>query len=255
MFSAAAMRALKEGGFIAAANSHLDCKESDRPQLTFRDILDVAVMSHSSIPLFSRRYPSDDRVEFCLDAFLNKPVLSVEHHGFFKPGCKPIESFVQRLREMKTDLTWTGLSSALMHSTIEKRLNDGTQMCRLYCRKAIIFNRLSHAQSYRIVRQEEDPSAIAEVRVDGVRVTHRTDPEGLVFDIEVEGHGRRSIEVVYRPADWTATGTHTSMSYALQVWWRRTLSELRDNYLCKNDTVLSLCNSLKHRMVNGRVST
>ena len=255
VFSAAAMHALKVGRFIAAANSHLDCEESDRPQLTFRDILDVAVMSYSSLPLFSRRYPSEDGVEFCLDAFLNKPVLSVEHHGFFKPGYKPIEAFVQRLQEMNTDLTWTGLSSALMHSTIEKRLNDGTQMCRLYCRKAIIVNRLSRAQSYRIVRREEDPCAIVEVRADGVRVTHRTDSEGLAFDLEIEAHGRRSVEIVYKPAEWTATGTRASMSYTLQVWWRRTLSELRDNYLCKNDTVLSLAKSLKHRMMNGRVAT
>jgi hypothetical protein len=48
-----------------------------------------------------RRYPVSI-FPLAFDLFVGKPALLVEHHGFFRNGCRPMTDFVRRLKSSVT---------------------------------------------------------------------------------------------------------------------------------------------------------
>ena len=107
IFSKASLQALDQEEFLAAVNSTIFPSDATPNEITFRDLLEMAVVRFGA-PLFLRHYP--DRLEkLALDLFLGKQVLIVEHHGFFKRGYEEAERCAAFVNAIAPDIQWTDL--------------------------------------------------------------------------------------------------------------------------------------------------
>src|SRR5206468_4966700 len=114
-FSTAALRAMKQAGFLAAVNSTPFPIDDPPEKLRVRDLLSPAVTRHSSLPLFLRHYPTR-LAEFALDLFLGKPALMVEHHDYFRHGYQQLEAFAAQINHLNDTIYWCGLEEIARNS-------------------------------------------------------------------------------------------------------------------------------------------
>jgi hypothetical protein len=193
VFSTTAMKALKATNCVAAVNSTALPVSNMDIKVRLKDLLDVAVLNYEGFPLFVRRYPQT-LSDCALDLFLEKPLLLVEHHGYFRRGYDEIARFVSSVNALDENLSWHGLGHVVNHTVLRKKsAGDGV------CLKAY-----THIAG--------DADVIAENPTNGSRFQY--------------GPGER-----------------------LRVFARRHLSEIRDNYLARNESLLSLAHGLKELFV------
>src|SRR5205085_7840657 len=118
-FSLHALRALKANNYLAAVNSRPNPSgPAASRDLSVLDFLGVAISRHQGFPVFLRRYPGD--LEGCaFDLFFGKPLLIVEHHGYFQNGGRSLVEFVAKLNSL-FDVRWTSLAEALTKSYLQR---------------------------------------------------------------------------------------------------------------------------------------
>ena len=131
LFSSEAIAALKACGYLAAVNSDVSPSTSSSHSLCLRDLLEVAVTKFGDFPLFGRRYPRD-AAAFGFDLFLGKPVLAVEHHGYFRDGYAKLASFVERLNALEPRLEWASLGSVCSRACLTRKTTDGRTHVRFF---------------------------------------------------------------------------------------------------------------------------
>jgi len=157
------------------------------------ELLDVAMLNYEGFPLFGRRYPNT-LSDCALDLFLEKPLLLVEHHGYFRRGYDEIAGFVSSVNALDENLSWHGLGHVVNHAALMKEAGDGIRL-KTYT------NTAGHAEVTGAANS-----------MNGARFQY--------------GHGER-----------------------LRVFARRQLSGIRDNYLAKNESLLSLTHGLKNLLI------
>ena len=124
VFSKASLKALGDGGFVAAVNSTIYPVDARPDEVTFRDLMDMAVVRFGGAPLFLRHYP-DRRQKLALDVFLGRQVLLVEHHGFFKYGYEEVERCTAFINEIAPGITWTDLEELCTSACVSERCSEG----------------------------------------------------------------------------------------------------------------------------------
>jgi hypothetical protein len=201
VFSTAAMRALASADCLAAVNSTALPVPEDGILVQLKDLLDVAILSYEGFPLFVRRYPGS--ISDCaLDLFLERPLLLVEHHGYFRRGWDEITEFVSRVNALDERLSWRGLGD-LVREAVLTRSGIGDEI-----------------------------SVKRYVRGERAGTIRRERPEGAANGCQFR----------------YGVGEH------VRVFARRRLSEVRDNYLARNEAMLSLAHRLKGLVTSARGS-
>lgn len=241
-FSSSAIAALRSNDYLAAVNTTCFPTNDTQEVLTIADFLRPAVVRFSGFPIFQRRYPRR-LIDCAFDLFLGKPLFLVEHHQYFRDGCKSLEEFVERLHALEPALAWETLSSQLVRSCAMRDTGDGRTAVQFFTRRFQFRNDRDIPVQAVFEKYEPDPSRISSVTVDGTQVPFSFHDEFLSFDFPV-GAGRR-VEITVADRERAAlTNANFGLKHALSVSVRRFLSELRDNTLTKHPRLLELATSM-----------
>jgi hypothetical protein len=228
LFSPQALRALKACGYLAAVNTDL-CTSAESDTLTLRELLDVAVMRHANFPLFGRRYPRAV-ADFALDLLMGKPLLVVEHHGYFRDGYGPLRKFVEQLNAVDDRLEWTNLGVICSRSCLMRTTQDGQTQIRFYTDRFSFTNNTSKACDYVLLRRHADGEPLPVITVNGHERISEIDRDELTLRLSLEP--AQTLEIQLMPCSPQGTPRYESpITYEANVLIRRVLSEVRDNYV------------------------
>lgn len=238
IFSTTSMKILKANNYLAAVNSTPYVSTELSNGLKISDYLDVAVMTHENFPLFVRRYP-EDPTDFAFDAFFGKPILIVQHQDYFRDGYENVIKFVKAINSISNDIRWTGLGEIVRTSYLEKEGSDGNVYCKMYSNDVLIKNRYDYDKTYVVFKPEMNNVPLKEVLVNGKNWPYQLADDILSLAVEIRGHAVADVKIVYEEVDVSKVET-APLSEALKVTIRRLLSEFRDNYICRNPSLLRL---------------
>lgn len=252
-FSTAAIGALKSCGFIAAVNTSPWPSDWERIPATLREALDVAVTRYERFPIFVRRYPQDI-FDYAFDALLQKPILVVEHHQYFRNGFEPLEALGQDLAKFSPSVRWMPLGPAIRSSYLVRRDRDCGWALRHYISEFSHRN-LTGSDLVFAVEKPESEGSVEAVLVDGKSVPYEVKAGWLRYSASARAGQEISAKVCYRTL--TPQPRKSSWKYRLGVSGRRFLSDLRDNYLARNERILRIVESLmkKFRRPNDGTSS
>jgi hypothetical protein len=233
VFSTAALRAMKQTGFLAAVNSTPFPVDDPPEKLRVRDLLSPAVTRHSSLPLFIRRYPRHI-AEFALDLFLGKPALMVEHHDYFRDGYHQLKAFAAQINHLNDTSYWCGLEEIARNSFLWRTDAAEIVHVRLFCDQSIVANNWPTPRHFKfwksLDRDQLKPPAVA---ANGEYVTTVTSESEVCFERTLQPGEQMAIELAAPEGALSGGLRFGSAWYRAKVFARRRLCELRDNYLCR----------------------
>lgn len=229
LYSSEALPALKAAGYLAAVNTEVSPSTTSE-SLQLRDLLDVAVTRWANFPLFGRRYPKD-LAEFAFHLFLGKPVLAVEHHGYFKDGYQALETFIQHLNALDNRIEWTSLDTICSHACLTRTSESGGVYVRFYTNLFHLQNTGNRDQQYILQPSRTSSDASAQVTVDGREWSCQPEGGELNISLELKPGQTASVRIVPEAAWPESAAWKPTMTHDAGVGLRRVLCELRDNYL------------------------
>jgi len=244
-FSTKAIGALKTCGFLAAVNTTAWPEDWQESPLTIRDLLDVAVTRYDSFPIFVRRYPRDV-FDFAFDALFQKPILAVEHHGYFRQGYEPLAQLVHDISAFSPKPNWMPLGKTVMSSCVLKQMGDDQFALRHYTPEFRYKNPTLTDLTLSLEKPEEDGSVEA-VLVGRSKVPFEIHSGFLQYVIRVGAEEELNVKVLYRQTK--PVRRKVSWKYRLGVSTRRLLSDMRDNQLARSERLLSVAEALKETLV------
>ena len=246
-YSVEAMEVLKSRNFHAASSSP---NPVGKPvPLKLADLAQPAVLRYGGIPLFIRNFVTDTQSQdIAFNLFFGRPILIGEHHNTFKhPGS--LLEVVQKINSIAPGISWSNLESVVDNSTLKRRSPDGTVQVRSYSSNVFVANDSASVERFSIEwGQSGLCSPIEQVLRDGTRFPGvEFDDTGIRVSAELPPGASQIFSVVYRN-DHAALGKPGFM-WDAQVFLRRRLSEMRDNYLSKNQHVLAAAKALQRRFL------
>lgn len=240
-FSKAAICALRERNYLAAVNTSPFPSNEDSDELTVADLLRPAVTRYRGFPIFQRRYPRR-LFDIAFDIFMGKPALVVEHHEYFRDGCKDAEEFVARMCEIEPKLKWPTLTKQLSQCCLVKTSSSGSGEIQFFTRKFQLSDERG-PRHFILSKEEPDPSIIQEVLVDGASVPFSFDKEFLKVELELTPGQVRNLEVIDREQPY-AQARSFGVVHNTGVALRRGLSEFRDNTLVRHGGVFKVAKAI-----------
>lgn len=234
IFSRESMRMLKCNNYLSAVNSDpmpVDAKG----YIKFSNFLEPCIMSYGSFPLFMRRYP-EGILDFAFDIFLGKPLLIVVHHDYFRKGYDKLIHFVRKINALKGDIHWDGLGNIIKYTYLQRNGSDGNTYIKVYANYTVIRNTSNGIKSCFITKVEKDGSAIEKIMINGKRIPFEIENEVLNLFVEIEPGGSVEVEIVYKN-EYGYTDEMKRLILRSRVFLRRHVTEIRDNYVSKNEFV------------------
>lgn len=236
-FSSKAMKVLKSNGYLASVNS--DIVSTDYfCELKISDLLDMAIMKYYCFPLFVRRYP-DELIDFAFDLFFDKPVFIVVHHDYFRDGYDKIKEFIRSINLLQENIHWDGLREIIKRSCLEKKGLDETNHIKMYANECVIENTSDTYNKYFIRKKECGEVPVSSVIMNGKGISYILEDQWLKLTFEVPPKTTATLKINYEDIYPYITGKDT-LKEQTEVWIRRHLSELRDNYISKSELLLSI---------------
>ncbi len=233
VFSTAALRAMKQAGFLAAVNSTPFPVDDPPEKLRVRDLLSPAVTRHSSLPLFIRHYPAR-LAEFALDLFLGKPALMVEHHDYFRDGYHQLEAFAAQINHLSDTIYWCGLEEIARNSFLWRTDAAEIVHVRLFCDQSIVANKWPTPRFFKFSKSlDRDQLKSPAVAANGEYMTTVTSESEVCFERKLQPGEQVAIELGAPEGALSGGLRFGSAWYRAKVFARRRLCELRDNYLCR----------------------
>lgn len=233
LFSTQAMIELAQSRFLAAINSTPFPADQSEGILTLKDLLEPAITRFGNFPLLIRRYPKNP-AEFALDLFFGRPVLIVEHHDYFRDGYKDMEGFVAKLNALDSRLCWASPATICSSLCLQRANEAGGLDVRFYTDYFLWTNHDDQPQNYNFFRRAAPGGAVKAVKING-------QPSDWVFEgdyvkITAQLSARQRAEVtVERVTPLPALETYRDGLLArTKVFFRRHLSEFRDNFVDKS---------------------
>ena len=243
-FSSQSLRVLEANNYLAAVNTDaIPTDLQDSHGLTIADFLSPAITKYGGVPLFLRRYPREV-VDFAFDLFFAKPLLAVEHHEYFKHECRELIEFIHKLDSISPRLEWMALGKILSRSYLEKSAPQQTTCCRMSTDGLVIENTGALAKKYVILKDESNRVPVEKVLVNSETVPIAIEQGTLRLTVEVPAGASWTLSIVRRN-DLPCVPISNQFVYASKVRVWRVLSEFRDNYLAKNDRLLSAAKRMK----------
>jgi hypothetical protein len=232
IFSTVAMRALKHCGYLAAVNtSPYPVDYSDG--LKLRDLLQVAVTRFSDFPLFTRR-PADKLAELAFDLFLGKPALIVAHHDFFRDGYNVLIEAVRSLHRMEKRLNWANLATICSQTCMTKAANNGEVQVQFLSDRFCLRNRTGKFQEYLLLRPTKPEEKINALNANGQALKTCTTPSCIKASISLPPRAQVEIRVDRGAPEPVGVCGKGAPLYRTKVFFRRRLTEFRDNYIATN---------------------
>ena len=238
LFSPAALKALKANNFLAAVNSTAWPASDAEIAVRLRDLLDVAILNYESFPLFVRRYPVD--VFGCaLDLFLGKPLLLVEHHGYFRHGYEEIADFASRVNALDERISWHGLGYVLDRASLSKTGPGPDRHMKLYAHNAWIAGETEQERVYRISKADANNLRVQDIKLSGKPVPFTRDGDTLTMSLRPAKGANSRLEITFENP-WGESDIEYRLLEYVRVFARRHLTEIRDNYIARSESLLSL---------------
>lgn len=249
-FSPEALRALQSNNYLAAVNSSASPENaaSDR-SLALADFLQPAVTRYGGFPIFLRRYPAGFE-QFAFDLFFGRPALVVEHHGYLKDGGGRLAGFIAGLNSL-SNLHWTGLRETITRSYLEREVSDDIAECKLYANEHVIDNHADCERAFVISKSELDDVPIETVFLNGQSADFVKNGNVLTLTARIPAFSSALVKIVYRNV-LPVVEPRRAVAGRGRVWTRRMLTEIRDNFLSRNDFLLASAQSLHHRLSRRR---
>jgi hypothetical protein len=237
VFSKASLKALGDEGFLAAVNSTIYPVDAVAGEITFRDLMEVAVVRFGGVPLFLRHY-AGSLEKVALDLLLGRQVLIVEHHGFFKEGYEEIERFTAFVNEIAPEIRWTDLEELCTSACLMREVPGEGVHVRAFGFSPRLRNRRGERTRFQVSIAWQD--ALDSVRWNGQPIAFEFRPTGAVCDVLLDA-GQAGLLSFRRAADGAhVTALATTTQARAKVIVRRFLCEVRDNYLDRSRILSAL---------------
>jgi hypothetical protein len=243
-FSTKALRALKSSGVAASVNSSPWPSDNAGNPLTIRDLLQVAVTHFENFPLFLRRSP-ENVFDFAFDALFQKPLLAAEHHGFFRNGYESLTRFIRDLSNIKTNLVWMPLGQAISSSCLMRQTGEDRFAIQHLTKVLRLPNPTSNDLHLSLEKPEPHESVKAVV-VDGAEVPFDINSGRLEYKAALVAGAELNVRVLYEHEH--RANRKPSWKYRLSVTARRMMSDIRDNYLSRNERLLLFAEKIMRRV-------
>lgn len=249
-FSTKAIRALKASGLAAALNSTpwpVDYRENP---LTIRDLLEVAVTRYESFPIFVRRNPREV-FDYAFDALFQKPVLAVEHHGFFRDGYEGLAKLVREVSSLSSKVAWMPLGMTVTSSCVIRRMGSDLYALRHFS-PVLQFRNPIQANISLLVEKPEQDGLVEAVVVGGQRVAFEVSSGFLKYSVSLRSGEELNVDILYHQIQ--KASRRQTWKYCCAVSVRRLLSEFRDNHLARSEGLLSFAEKIKGMLARRKMS-
>jgi hypothetical protein len=247
-FSIEAMKVLKAHNFYAAVNT-VPHPAEQRVRLTIGELAQPAVLRYGGFPLFVRKpIRQTQSHDIAFNLFFGRPVLIVEHHEIFQRPESLVE-IAARINSVASEVHWSNLSTVVGNSVLTRRASDGTHHVRAYSGTVRISNDSGSIRRCSVEwRDSCDGDSIEQVLVDGTPCCgFEIDDGGLRLVVELAPGSSQIFSLVHRNVH--AHVTDLGLRWNAQAFLRRRLSEVRDNYLVKNQRLLTAAKALQRRFL------
>jgi hypothetical protein len=230
VFCSAAMSVLRRCGYAAVVNTEVMSSDPDAPAIKVSDLWSSAVMTYSSFPIFTRRYPSQGIENFAFDLVLGKPCIVVSHHDFLRDHCRHVVEFIAALRALNTSLSWGSLREVVHAAYMQRERSPGVMEVRMYATEMRLRNDSAHQRLYHVKRRETDPSTIRAVHA-GSQPLEWSCTDGFTHFATGLAPGESTlVRMEFSPL--ASTSSHRQpFCRSLRTLVRRRLCEFRDNHV------------------------
>jgi hypothetical protein len=246
-FSLEAMSVLRDRNFDAAVNTVPHPKQR-RVDLSLGDLAAPATFCYESFPLFLRKDSvHTNSIDIAWNLFFGRPIFIVEHHGIFKDPRNLIDA-VNRINERARGMRWSNVGTAVRNSILSRRGTDGRCQIRAYSRTIQVSNKSKAGERFLVEWDNTiHPEAVETVLRNGVPCDNfRIDDFGVSVSADIDPGASEEFSVVYR--NNYAGSARRSLWAMTHAFFRRRLSEIRDNYLSKRPALLGRAKSMQHRL-------
>jgi hypothetical protein len=246
-YSVEAMEVLKSRNFHAASSSPYPV--GNPVPLTIADLAQPAVVRYGGLPLFTRTFIRHNRSQdIAFNLFFGKPILIGEHHDAFKHP-EALLDFVQNVNSLAPGISWSGLESIVDNTMVKRRRPDGAVQVRPYSRNVLITNDSLSAERFSIEWGHVGQSSLIEkvLRDGNCFPDFEFGDAGIRVQAELPAGASQIFSVIYRNGH--AIVENPGLVWDAKVFLRRRLSEVRDNYLSKNEHVLTAAKTLHQRLL------
>jgi hypothetical protein len=234
VYSKSSVTALNRTGYMAAVNTEVSPVGDSSDKTLVRDVWDVAITRHGSLPIFTRRYAHHGLENFAFDLLLGKPCLIVAHHDFFKNKGRAVIELVQRLSELQCNLRWRPLGEVLRRACRYRITETGIREYCMYASELWVENADRAESVIKVRKREDDPDVVRGVNGTQEGVEWKVDGGCLAFSSILAAGERRLFKIKYREQPEGGT-TPRNLRYELQVATRRILSEMRDESIFQKE--------------------
>ncbi len=248
IFSETAMRLLKANNFSAAVNSHPNPR-AGTTHLRLADYVQPAITGYGGFPLYLRKYVRElTTYDAASNLFFGQPVLLVEHHAVFKDAdC--VTAAVSRINSLAPHIQWCNLQAAIEHSFLRRHTGDGAFEVLTYAGCASVKSMSPHVSRCSVVKHDDGNIPLQSALLDDVPLADwRTEDGRLTFSFDLAHGVSRPWSLQFRN-DFALSSSPLGPTEALRIVLRRRASEMRDNYLSKSPTLLSLADRLYRRFI------
>ncbi|MGB8522284.1 MAG: hypothetical protein WCD43_04900 [Candidatus Acidiferrales bacterium] len=249
-FSREAIIALKAHNFSAAVNSG-PYPRGENSGLSLLELMEPAILKYGGFPLFLRKYPREIALQdIAFNLFFGKPVLIVEHHEIFKDPESLIQ-LVSRINALAPEIRWTNVQTAVENSYLRQWTTDGTLEIRAYANAGKIVNTSKDILRCSVEWARSGEIPVEKVLLDGTPWRDaRTDDKGIRLSFDVPAGGSHEFSVIYAN-NFGLSDANRRVPWKAKAFFRRRLSELRDNHLSKSPGLLSVAKALQRALLRG----
>jgi len=231
IFSKEAIAELKRAGFVAVVNTEVHSNPSDpHTQLKICDVWDIALMTYSEFPIYTRRKPVEGVENIAFDLLLGKPCLVAIHHDFCSHSYRRLSCFINQLQALQIQLVWRGLGALVRRSFRQKEVSPDSVEIEMYASELLIENRSERTKTYWIRRRERHPESIESLCAGSKQLSWQAVGNHIAFNLELNAAETALVTLRFKGADDFAR-LHQNFVDRTRTALRRHLSEVRDNYL------------------------
>jgi len=245
IFSSACPEILKRNGFLAAVNTEITPMDSANARTRIRDVWDIAIMGYGDFPIFTRRYAQHGLENFAFDLLLGKPCLIVSHHDFFKDDCVQLIQLIENLHSLNCSLHWRPLGDVIRRACRRRVTGASSEEIEMYGTELLIDNCSDRSMEIRVCKRDDRTDQIAAIFCDERLVTPKNQNGYLLLEDIITAHAEKRLRVIYRE-QVEAANINRSLPFELSVAVRRILSEVRDDYLSRSQSLSSSAVGLKN---------
>jgi hypothetical protein len=248
-FSTEAMAVLKSRNFDGAINT-IPHPFQQPVRLRLRDLAQPAILRYAGFPLFLREDSTHTQLpEIAFKLFFGRPVFIVEHHQIFQEP-EPLIAAVSRINACAPQVQWSSPARAVSNAVLWRRASDGTYDIRAYSRTIRIANGSGSPSQFRIkwTGYDHGVALAKQVLCDGMPCPEfETTDNAIAVTVDLPAGGSHTFTLVHRNDCGRLNGL--GLRRTAGGFFRRRLSEVRDNYLSKNPAVLRCAEALRKSLL------